>query len=88
MGRASNSPPGASWWAIFIRDIMGILDAAKRKKMPKGEFAGKGRSFPINDPTHARLAISGATRSMRAGNISSSTAASIKVKARAKLKRG
>ena len=64
---------------------MAKLTAKKRKAMPKGEFAGPGRSFPINDPTHARLAISGATRSQRAGNISASTAAAIKAKARKKL---
>ena len=65
---------------------MAKLTAAKRKRMPKSEFAGPGRSFPVNDPTHARLAISGATRAQRAGNISASTAASIKAKARRKLK--
>jgi hypothetical protein len=64
------------------------LKAAARKKLPKGDFAGPGRSFPIEDATHARMAISGATRSERAGNISSSEEASIKAKARAKLKGG
>lgn len=67
---------------------MGLLSAGKRKKMPKSEFAGPGRSFPVNDKNHARLAISGATRSERAGNISASEAAKIKAKARAKLKSG
>jgi hypothetical protein len=66
---------------------MAKLDAAKRRKMPKKDFAGKGRSFPIGDKEHARLAIGGATRSERAGNISASTAAKIKAKARAKLKK-
>lgn len=61
------------------------LTAAARKKIPAGKFAGPGRSFPINDPTHARLAISGATRSERAGNISAGTAKKIKSKARKKL---
>lgn len=61
------------------------LTAKKRAGMPKKEFAGPGKSFPVNDPTHARLAISGATRSERVGNISSSEAARIKAKARAKL---
>lgn len=61
------------------------LYAAERKKMQKSSFAGPGRSFPISDPTHARLAISGATRSERAGNISPSTENSIKAKARGKL---
>jgi hypothetical protein len=51
----------------------------------KGKKAGPNKSFPIGDKKHARLAIGGATRSERAGNISASTAASIKAKARAKL---
>jgi len=65
---------------------MAKLDAAARKRMPASDFAaGKGH-FPINDATHARLAISGATRAERAGHISSSEEASIKSKARAKLR--
>ena len=56
-------------------------------KVP-GEKAGPKGSFPIGDKKHARLAIGGAPRSMRAGNISASTAASIKAKARAKLGTG
>jgi hypothetical protein len=65
---------------------MARLTSDKRKSMPKSQFAGPGKSFPVNDDTHARLAISGATRSQRAGNISSAEAAKIKAKARAKLK--
>ncbi len=53
-------------------------------KVP-GEKAGPNGSFPIGDAKHARLAIGGATRSLNAGNISSSQAAAIKAKARAKL---
>lgn len=64
---------------------MARLTAGRRARMPKSSFAGPGRSFPINDPLHARLAISGATRAQNAGNISPSTAASIKAKARDKL---
>jgi hypothetical protein len=63
------------------------LTAEKRKMMAKALFAGPGRSFPVNDKEHARLAISGATRSERAGNISASEEARIKAKARAKLDR-
>lgn len=48
-------------------------------------FAGPNKSFPIGDKKHARLAIGGATRSERAGNISKSTESSIKSQARAKL---
>jgi hypothetical protein len=61
------------------------LTADERKHMPAHEFAGPGHSFPINDATHARMAISGATRSEHAGNISASEAAHIKAEARAKL---
>jgi hypothetical protein len=58
------------------------LSAANRASMPNSEFAGPGHSFPINDPTHARLAISGATRSEHAGNISPDEENRIKAKAR------
>jgi len=64
---------------------MARLSLAKRSRMPASKFAGPGKSFPINDPTHARLAISGATRSENAGNISASMASSIKAAARDKL---
>lgn len=53
-------------------------------KVP-GEKAGPNGSFPIGDKKHARLAIGGATRSERAGNISEATAERIKAKARTKL---
>jgi hypothetical protein len=65
---------------------MAKLDAEDRKEMPGKDFAGPGKSFPVNDATHARLAISGATRSERAGNISESQEAKIKAKAERKLK--
>ena len=58
-----------------------------RSSVP-GKKAGPNGSFPIGDKKHARLAISGATRSERAGNISASTAASIKAKARKALGKG
>lgn len=62
---------------------------AKSKMSPSkvpGKKAGPNGSFPIGDKKHARLAISGATRSERAGNISKSTEAGIKAKARKVLK--
>lgn len=66
---------------------MSILNAAKRALMPKSEFALPGsEGFPLNDATHDRMAISGATRSEHAGNISESTADKIKGEARAKLR--
>ena len=67
---------------------MAVLNAADRSAMPKKDFAGPGKSFPISDPTHARMAISGATRSEHAGNISMSEEEKIKAAARAKLHGG
>lgn len=64
------------------------LSTKARKALPAKTFAGPGRSFPINDKSHARAAISGATRSERAGNISAATADKVKAKARAKLGEG
>lgn len=64
---------------------MAVLSAADRRGIPEKQFAGPGRSFPIEDKTHARMAISGATRSERAGNISPEEEARIKAKAREKL---
>lgn len=64
---------------------MSKLSAGKRRSMPKSQFAGPGKSFPVNDAAHARMAISGATRSEHAGNISASEAERIKAKARKKL---
>jgi hypothetical protein len=65
--------------------VMAVLSSADRKDMPKGEFAGPGKSFPVNDANHARMAISGATRSEHAGNISQSEEEKIKATARGKL---
>lgn len=67
---------------------MSRLTAAQRAKMPAKEFANGKGSFPVNDKKHARLAIGGATRSFRAGNISKGTEQKIKAKARAKLGSG
>jgi hypothetical protein len=65
---------------------MAKLSSLGRKQLPKSAFGMPGsRRFPMEDATHDREAISGATRSERAGNISAATAAKIKAKARAKL---
>lgn len=65
---------------------MAKLDAQERREMPRSEFGMLGsKRFPMEDPVHDREAISGATRSERAGNISASTADRIKAEARAKL---
>lgn len=65
---------------------MAALTAAAKKKMPKKEFGiPKKRGFPMGDKKHDRLAIGGATRSYKAGNISKGTEDRIKSEARKKL---
>jgi hypothetical protein len=63
--------------------------AGRREGGKVGDFAGGGpkgkKGFPMNDPKHQRMAISGATRSYDAGNISKSKEESIKAEARHKL---
>ena len=51
---------------------MATLNAKARKKLKKAMFGIPSKhAFPMNDPTHQRLAISGATRSYNAGNLPS-----------------
>lgn len=64
---------------------MATLSIEQRDKLSTSKFAGPGRSFPVNDANHARLAISGATRSEHAGNISPSEEEKIKARARVAL---
>ena len=71
---------------------MAKLTQSKRNHLSSSQFgrpgrgegpSGKGRgSFPMNDPTHQRAAISGAARSYNAGNISKGTEEQIQSKAR------
>ena len=37
---------------------MAKLNTAERKALPTKDFAGPDRSYPINDPNHARNALS------------------------------
>ena len=64
---------------------MAKLTSGQRSKIPTKEFAGKRRSFPIEDDDHARAAIRLAPRSENAGNISHETEEKIVAKARRKL---
>jgi hypothetical protein len=41
---------------------MARLTAAQRNALPDSAFAGPGRSYPINDPSHARNALSRAAQ--------------------------
>ena len=64
---------------------MAKLSAADRKRLPGKDFAGPGRSFPVNDKSHARAALS---MLGRAKGLSAGQKARIKARANAKLGKG
>lgn len=59
---------------------MAKLDAAQRKALPAKDFAGPGRSYPVNDRNHAIAA-----KSMASRFASPSVKAKVDAKANAKL---
>ncbi len=67
---------------------MAKLTTKARKALPKGDFAGPGRSYPVEDKKHARLAKSGASRAEHVGNISKAVEARIDKKADRVLGKG
>lgn len=64
---------------------MATLTTARRKVLPAKDFAGPGRSYPVNDRAHAANAKARSTQAVKAGRMSASEAARIKVKANRKL---
>jgi len=60
---------------------MAKLTAAARKKIPTSKFAGKGRSYPVEDIAHAANAKARATQMVKRGKLGASEAAAIKAKA-------
>ena len=66
---------------------MAKLTAAARRKLPVGEFAGAGRSYPVPDRSHAVNAKARATQQYDAGNLSRSAEVKIKEKADRVLRR-
>jgi hypothetical protein len=64
---------------------MGKLTKKQRKSLPDSAFAGPGRSYPIENASHAANAKARATQQVKAGNLAPSTAAAIKAKANKKL---
>lgn len=65
---------------------MAKLTAGARKKLPQKDFAGPGRSYPVEDKSHASNAKARATQAVKAGRMSSSEAGKIKAKANKVLK--
>lgn len=60
---------------------MAKLTTAKRKKMPKSEFAGPGKSYPVNDRSHAANAKARASQAVNSGRMSKSQESRIDAKA-------
>lgn len=61
---------------------MAKLSTATRKRLPASDFAGKGRSYPIEDPEHGRKAVQLGARAVKAGTLSKGSYAKIKAKVR------
>ena len=64
---------------------MAVLTAKRRNSLSPSTFALPGGRFPIPDKSHARAALSGASRALHVGNISASQAATVRAKAKKKL---
>ncbi len=67
---------------------MAKLTTKKRNALPKSEFAGPGRSYPVNDKSHAANAKARASQMESAGKISSAEKAKIYNKANKVLGKG
>jgi len=67
---------------------MAKLTDKARKVLPKSEFAGPDRSYPVNDKSHARNAKARASQAVSAGRMSKSTEAKINAKADRVLGKG
>ena len=60
---------------------MSALTAKARKNIPSDKFALPGGRFPVENKSHARAALSGASRALGVGNITPAQAAKVRHKA-------
>lgn len=67
---------------------MAKLTTKARNKLPTKDFAGSGRSYPVDTKARAANAKARATQQVKAGKLSPSEGAKIKAKANQVLKRG
>lgn len=67
---------------------MAKLSTGQRKAMPKSEFAGPGKSYPVPDKSHAANAKARASQMEKAGKLSPSSKAKIDAKANRVLGKG
>lgn len=65
---------------------MAKLTAKARNALPTRDFAGPGRSYPVEDAAHAANAKARASQAVKAGRMSKSQEAKIDAKANKKLK--
>lgn len=65
---------------------MAKLDTAQRKALPKKDFAGPGRSYPVENKSHAVDAKARATQAVNAGRMSKSEEKRIDAKANRVIK--
>jgi len=65
---------------------MAKLTASRRRKLPKRDFAGPGRSYPITDAGHAKAALAPASHARKLGHLSAGAYARIKNKAHKMLR--
>jgi hypothetical protein len=62
------------------------LTTKARKALPKADFAGPGKSYPIPDKSHAANAKARASQTVNAGRMSKAEEKKIDAKANKKLK--
>ena len=65
---------------------MAKLTSNERKKLPSNDFAGPGRSYPVQDKSHAANAKARASQAVNAGRMSKGEEKKIDAKANKKLK--
>lgn len=66
---------------------MAKLTTKARKKLPDSAFAGSGRSYPVNDKSHAANAKARASEMEKKGKLSPSAKKKIDTKANKVLKK-
>ncbi len=65
---------------------MSKLSSKGRDSLPAKDFAGPGRSYPVEDAAHARNAKARASQAVKAGRMSKAGESKIDAKADKKLK--
>ena len=67
--------------------MMAKLTTKKRNALPKGDFAGPDRSYPIEDKNHAKNAKARASEMEKKGKLSPAQKSKIDAKANKVLKK-